>query len=59
MIFDRMKLVKDEANRVTWPSYREALVSSAIVMSLMAVSGIALWIIDLCLGSIGSFLLRF
>jgi preprotein translocase SecE subunit len=58
MIFDRLKLVKQEASKVTWPSYREAVVSSAIVMSLMGIAGVGLWIIDYCLGAMGGFLLK-
>lgn len=59
MIFRWLNSVKQEVSKVTWPSYREAVVSSAIVMSLMGIAGVGLWIVDYGLGAIGGFLLRF
>ena len=59
MTFYRLKLVRQEATKISWPSYREALVSSAIVLSLMSIAAVALWAIDSCLGALDRFLLTF
>jgi preprotein translocase SecE subunit len=59
VLFYRMSLVRQEATKVSWPSYREALVSSAIVLSLMGLAGMALWVIDYCLGMVDRLLLTF
>jgi len=59
MIFQGIKLVRQEAGKVSWPSYREALLSSAIVLSLMSIAGVALWVIDYGLGAADRLLLTF
>lgn len=57
MVFERLALVRQEATKISWPSYREAMVSSAIVLSLMCIAGVVLWAADYCLGAVGRFLL--
>jgi preprotein translocase subunit SecE len=47
--FEFMQQVREEGNKVTWPSRRETMISTAMVFVMVAVASVFFLLVDLIL----------